>query len=356
MIRRTVRSQTPSGRPGEGSRHAWGMAAVVAFAALTGGAGAALAESPSLVAPTKRPATQVTDDAGTTVVLTSVPQRVVSLSPANTEIVFALGAGDRLVGGTDFDDYPAQAAALPDVASYTGVHMEQLVALHPDLVLAGGNGLTPDADIEQMRGLGYPVVVVYAQSVDGVLADIQLIGEALGGSASSAADTVTADMRASIARISGLAASAGSDPRTFYEIGDDPELYGPAPDSFIADLVTLAGGDAITTGDPAVFSLPIERLVAADPQVIVLGDALYGTCPDAVAARPGWAGITAVKGGAIRAVNDTVVTRPGPRLADGLASLTRAIHPELAPQLTDFPADPPMCATGSPAPSSSLQP
>ena len=85
----------------------------------------------------------VTDDSGTAVAITATPERVISLSPANTEIAFALGAGDRLVGGTDFDDFPAEAAALPDVATYEGVLMEQLVALEPDLVLAVGQGPHP---------------------------------------------------------------------------------------------------------------------------------------------------------------------------------------------------------------------
>ncbi len=147
--------------------------------------------------------------------------------------------------------------------------------------------------------------------------------------------------------ISDLAAATTDKPRTLYEIDYGPDLYAPAPDSFVADMVELAGGDAITTGDPSVFSLPLEQLVVADPQVIVLGDALYGTCPDSIATRPGWADLTAVKAGAIRPVNDTVITRPGPRIAEGLASLTRAIHPELAAQLADFPADPPMCAGGA---------
>ena len=105
----------------------------------------------------------VVDDEGTEVVIEALPERIISLSPANTEIVFALGAGDRLVGGTDFDDYPAEAAALPDVATFTGVVMEQVVGLEPDLVLAAGNALTPADDIARMRELGYPVVVVYAR-------------------------------------------------------------------------------------------------------------------------------------------------------------------------------------------------
>ena len=186
--------QAPSGVPGKGLRHArLAVLAMAVVAALAGGA-AATAQSPSApgAAASTGATTTLVDDTGTSVTIPSDPQRVISLTPANTETVFALGAGDRLVGGTDFDDYPPEAAALPDVASYTGVLMEQVVALDPDLVLAGGNGFTPDADIARMRELGYPVVVVYAETVDGVLADIQLIGAALGGGADATATTVTA--------------------------------------------------------------------------------------------------------------------------------------------------------------------
>jgi iron complex transport system substrate-binding protein len=109
------------------------------------------------------------DDEGTSVTLDSEPQRIVSLSPANTEIVFALDGGERVVGGSAFDDFPAEAVALPDVATFNeGVVMEQLVDLEPDLVLAGGNNFTPADDIARMRGLGYPVLVVYAPDVSTV--------------------------------------------------------------------------------------------------------------------------------------------------------------------------------------------
>jgi iron complex transport system substrate-binding protein len=357
MIRRPHHSRAPSGIAGKGSRHAWGMAAVLAITGVTAGAAVSLAQSPSLVAPTKRPATIVTDDAGTQVFVPWDSQRIISLSPANTEIVYALGAGDRLVGGTDADDYPSDAAALPDVVSQTKVLTERIVALEPDLILASGNDLTPQADVDRLRSLGYPVVVVYPQTVDGVLADIRLIGTALGGGAASTAEAVSTAIATDIHHITDLAAATAGRPRTLYEIYYGPDLYAPADDSFIADLVERAGGDAITTGDPTVFSLPLEQLVVADPQVIVLGDALYGTCPDAVATRAGWADLTAVQAGAIRPVNDTVITRPGPRLADGLASLTRAIHPELSDQLADYLADPPMCsAEAAPAASPITQP
>lgn len=285
----------------------------------------AAAPSPSL-AETGFPVT-LTDDEGTEVTLEAPPERVISLSPANTEIVFALGAGDSLVGGTDFDDFPAEAVDLPDVATFTGVLLEQVVDLDPDLVLAAGNAFTPAADIQRMRDLGFPVLVVYAATVDEVLSDIELIGQAIGRP--EEATDLTAGMRDRIEEVTEATGASGEAPRVFYQIGSEPEFYGPAPGSFIADMVELAGGDPITTSDPTVFSIPVERLVTADPEIIVVGDAAYGVCPEQVAARPGWRQMTAVREGAVRPIDDTIVTRPGPRLAEGLASLAVAIDPDI---------------------------
>jgi iron complex transport system substrate-binding protein len=277
----------------------------------------------------------ITDDEGTQVTLESVPQRIVSLSPGNTEIAFTLGAGDRVVGGTDSDDYPESAAALPDVVQGISVLTEQIVALEPDLVLAGGNGFTPSTDVDHLRSLDIPVLVLYPATIQGVLDDIDIVGEATG--TDEAAAQVVADVQARIDEV--VDAVDGMDaPRVFYEIGYGPDIYGPAPDSFIADMVSLAGGDPVTTGDPVAYSIPLEKLVNDDPQIIVLGDAAYEPriCPADVAARPGWGQITAVKDDAIYPVNDLVVTRPGPRIGEGLADLALAIHPDAAIRPSEF--------------------
>lgn len=266
------------------------------------------------------------DDEGTSVRLPGVPHRVVSFTPATTELLYALGEGDRLVGRTEYDDYPPEAAGLPVVVTFDGgVLIEKVVDLEPDLVIAGGNNFTPTGDITRLRELGVPVLVVYAPDVAGVLSDIRLVGLAIG--AEPEAESVVAAIQARIDEVADAVASLGR-PRVFYEIGNLPELYGPAPDSFVADMVSLAGGDPITTTDPHVFSIPLERLVTLDPEVIVLGDAAYQVCPDSVPGRPGWAGMTAVIDGDIRPVDDIIVTRPGPRLGEGLAALALAIHPD----------------------------
>jgi iron complex transport system substrate-binding protein len=267
----------------------------------------------------------VVDDEGTTVSLPAIPRTIVSLTPATTELLFALGAGDRLRGRTDLDLYPAEATALPVVATYQGVHIEEVVAIAPDLVIAGGNNFTSAADVRRLRDLGVAVLVVYAPDLDGVLADIRLVGRALGEE--QAAEGVVGAIQARIDEVTAAVADLPR-PRTFYEIGYEPEIYGPAPDSFVADMVNLAGGEPITTTDPAVFAIPLERLVTLDPEVIVLGDAAYGTCPDSLATRAGWAGMTAVKDGQVRPADDIIITLPGPRIGEGLAALALAIHPD----------------------------
>jgi iron complex transport system substrate-binding protein len=281
--------------------------------------------------PTPAPAypLTLTDDEGGLVALDARPQRIVSLTPATTEILFALGAGDRVVGKVDdISPFPPEADGLPIVAKFGSVDVEKIVGLEPDLVIAGGNNFNPPAALDQLRSISsrrIPVLVVYAKDVAGVLADIRLVGTAIGEKA--AAGRMADEMRSQIDAVA--AATAGlPHPRTFYELDATREIYGPADDSFVAEMVRLAGGDPITTGSPTVFSIPLERLVAADPEVIVLGDANYGVAAADVAARPGWADMAAVKAGAIRPVDDVVVTRPGPRLVEGLRALTLAIHPD----------------------------
>ena len=267
----------------------------------------------------------VVDDEGTSVELAHRPERIASLTPGTTEILFAIGAGDRVIATTDFDDYPAEAEPLPDVASFGSVDLERIVELEADLVFAGGNGYTPPEAIRRLRELEIPVIAIYAATVDGVAADVELIGTAVGSE--TEADAIADRMRTEIAAISYAVADAPR-PRVFYEIDASAGLFGPADDSFLAEMIELAGGEPITTGSDLSFEMDLERLVTADPEVIVLGDAAFGTTAEQVAERPAWVQMTAVRSGAIRVADDRLITRPGPRLALGLRSLVLAIHPD----------------------------
>ena len=300
----------------------------VPVVAAPSGSEAAASPTPS---PTPAFPVTVTDDEGTSVELAAKPKKIVSLTPATTEILFALGAGDRIVATDDGSDHPEQAVALPDVATFSSVDVEKVVALSPDLVVAGGLGFTPAESITKLRDLKIPVVVIYAPSVEGVLKDIELLGTATGTSADAA--SITSAMRADMDAVAAAVATKSPKPRVFYDVGYDDTtgaIYAPADDSFLAEMVTMAGGDAITSGDPNTYEIPLEKLIEKDPQLIVLGtNPFYSPTPDAVAKRRGWDAFSAVRSGAIKPVNDIEITRPGPRLPMGLRTLAAAIWPDV---------------------------
>ncbi|MGH2462052.1 MAG: ABC transporter substrate-binding protein [Candidatus Limnocylindria bacterium] len=270
----------------------------------------------------------LTDDAGREVVLPAEPERIVSLAPSNTEIVCALDACDRLVGVTDFDDYPPEVADVPDVVIVAQVDIELVVDADPDLILAAGNELTASAVITELSDLGYPVLVLYPESLDEVLDDILLVGQAIN--AAGTADALAADMQERIDGVTDAVAGA-TPPRTFYEVAVfEGAIYTAGADSFLASLIEMAGGIPIT-GDALTTSIALEDLLVADPELILLGDAAYdpSVTPESVAARTGWAGMSAVQAGRVVVIlEDPVITRPGPRIVDGLEALARAIHPD----------------------------
>ncbi|HYM53294.1 MAG TPA: ABC transporter substrate-binding protein [Candidatus Dormibacteraeota bacterium] len=289
--------------------------------------------SPSATA-TPQPATSypltLTDDAGREVTIAADPQRIVSLAPSNTEIVCALEACDQVVGVTDFDDYPPQVVDIEKVVVFAQVDVEKVVAAEPDLVLAAGNEFTATAVIDQLTELGLAVVVLYPESLDEVYADIELVGAALDAQAGAA--ELVDSMQARVEAVETAVADAER-PRTYYEVSIfEGTIYTAGEGSFLASLIDIAGGEPIT-GDPLATSIQLEELVAADPELILLGDAAYDATvtPESVSARMGWSEMAAVRDGRVLPMpDDLLITRPGPRIVDGLEALARAIHPDLA--------------------------
>jgi iron complex transport system substrate-binding protein len=219
-------------------------------------------------------------------------------------------------------------AEVPDVVIGAVVDVELVAQADPDLILAAGNEFTSSAVITDLAGLGYPVLVLYPETLEAVLDNVELVGTAIN--AVEAAGEVTEHMAEHIAEV--RAAVAGEPaPRTFYEVGlFEGAIYTAGEDSFLAGLIDTAGGEPVT-GDPLTTAIALEDLVVADPEVILLGDAAYdpSITPDSVAARPGWEGMTAVTTGRIEVMEeDPVITRPGPRIIEGLEALALAIHPD----------------------------
>ncbi len=268
----------------------------------------------------------LTDDEGTAVTIQSEPRKIVSLTPATTETLFALGVGARVVGKVeDIANYPPEAASIPVMATFSGVDVEKIVAAGADLVVSGGAGLTQGAAVEQLRRANIPVVVSYPKTIAQAIAGFRLLGQAVG--AADAGNKLADDTKAKIDELAASVANVTHKPRLFYEIDNTNGIFTPPANSIYGEMFKLAGADPIS-GD-ANYSISLEDLVAADPEVILLGDAAYGVKPEDVAKRPGWGDMTAVKHGNIAPIDDILVTRPGPRLVDGLQALIRAIQPQL---------------------------
>lgn len=262
----------------------------------------------------------VTDDAGRNVTVTAEPKRIVSLAPANTEILFELGLGERVVGVTSYDDYPAEVADIAKVGDFSGPNIEAVAAADPDLVLAT-TGVQAEV-IKQLEGLGATVIAVDPTSLDGLYDDIGKIARATGRV--SQGEDVVARMRAKAAEIKDLV--SGSGPVTvFIEIGQDP-LFTVGRGTLLNELVEAAGGKNVVTASGYV-PYSVEQLLKADPDAYL---ATKGTMsdPSSLEKRAGYKDLRAVKGGRVAILDDNLVTRPGPRIVEGLEQIAKGIHPE----------------------------
>lgn len=271
-----------------------------------------------------RAAIVVKDDHGTTITLAAPARRIISLAPNVTEMLFALDLGHDVVAVSSYSTYPAAAAKLPVVITYTSVKLEKILSLKPDLLVAAS--IVPQATIARLRGLHLTVLVADPHSLAGILHDIRIIGTAAG--VSHTANALDARLQGRINDVEAAVRHATTHPRVFYEI--DNTGYTAGHGSFIDALIGMAGGVNVAGRIMNPYpQLSKEKLIALNPQVILLGDANYGVTPASVAARPGWSVISAVKLHHVYSFNDDLVSRPGPRIVDGLEIMARRIHPEL---------------------------
>jgi iron complex transport system substrate-binding protein len=273
----------------------------------------------------------ITDGLGRTITLSSPAQRVVSLAPSNTEIMFAIGAGSQLVGRDAFSDYPAEAQQVTDIGGGFGeLDSEVIVSLQPDLVLA--SDLTPPEQIQLLEELGITVFSLpNPTDFDGLYAIILTVATLSAHEAEGQA--LVESLKARVAAVETKIASVQDRPLVYYELdGTDPNApWTPGPGTFISMLISKAGGENLGNMLQSEWAqISIETLIEQDPQIILLGNAHWGgITPEGVAARSGWDILTAVQNDQIFPFDDNLVSRPGPRLVDGLEDMATFLHPEL---------------------------
>ena len=303
------------------------LALVVAIALLCGCTGPA---------PAGGKYANITDNFGRVVVLDKEPQRIVSLSPANTEMLFDLGLGDRIVGDTDFCDYPPAAKNITHVSGFTGISMEKLVAANPDVIFA--EDITGKDVVDQLTSMGYRVIAFKNTNLSMIEQNIRIMGQATGtqGKANALVSDISARVQSVSARTARL--TAAQKPSVLlmagYLAGQPIYVYGSG--TYGDDLFAMAGGTNAAHDVSSFKVMSTEAIIQADPDYIVVPvDGTMTTTADFDYIRFGnesWMkGLKAVQNGHVVMVDGNLMLRPGPRLPDAGLVIARAIHPDLFP-------------------------
>ncbi len=287
------------------------------------------------LAPTATPSAAIalTDGLGRTVMLAAPARRIVSIAPSSTEILFAIGAGSQLIGRDKNSDYPEEAKKLTDIGGsdlYNKLNTELILSMNPDLVLAAN--ITPPEQIKALEDLGVTVFVLpNPTDLNGMYANLRTAAKLTGREAET--EALITSLLARVKAIDEKLANVSEKPLVFYEI-DGTDTNAPwtsGPGSFIDTLIGMAAGRNIGASLKDQWAqISLEELVRQNPDIIVLGDALWGgNTPELVKQRPGWENLSAVKNDKIFPFDDNLMSRPGPRLVDGLEALAKLLHPEL---------------------------
>jgi len=264
------------------------------------------------------------------VILEAKPERIVSLMPSNTEIAFALGLGNEVVGVNDYDNYPEEVNGKEKIGGMD-FNVEKIISLNPDLVLAHASGAHNSAEgLQQLRDADITVLVVNdAKNFDEVYDSLNMIGTATG--TKEEAEKLASEMKTKIDEIKAKAEEIKAEDRktVFVEVSPAPEIYAVGVNTFMNEMLIMLNADNIITeeGWPKIDP---EAVIERNPDVIITTHGYYTEDPIAdVLGRVGWQDIAAVKNKQVVDVHSDKVTRTGPRLVEGVEELAKAIYPEV---------------------------
>jgi len=270
----------------------------------------------------------ITDQMGREVVIEEIPQRIISLSPSNTEIVFALGLGDRVVGVTEYCNYPAEALEKDIVGGFSTPNIEKIIELEPDLILAS---TIHEEEVPRLEELGIPVMVIESSTVADLFVSIQLV--AIVADVPEAGESLVSSMQDRIDAVGSVVAEVDQDEKikVYYEVYSDPVMTA-GQGAFINEIITLAGGINIFGDINENYPQVSAEVVAERQPDIILYPDYHGTADlvlDSMAGRPGWESIPAIQNSRIQAASDDIFARPGPRIVEAIEEAARLFYPEL---------------------------
>ncbi len=266
----------------------------------------------------------LTDDLGREVVLAGRPERLVSLAPSNTEMLFALGLGERVVGVSEYCNYPEAALAIAKAGTFAEPNLEQIVALRPDLVVAGH---FHEEKLARLEELGIPVLVLNPSSIEEIYAALELLGRA--AQVEEKAQQLVAQLQTRLQAVKDRLANLPAKKRVYYEVYADP-LMSVGRNSVIHEIIESAGGENIFADVEMPYpKVSAEAVVDRDPEVIIFPNyhGTEGFLAKEILSRPGWESIRAIKEGQVVGVSPDKFSRPGPRVVEAVEELALILYP-----------------------------
>jgi len=268
------------------------------------------------------------DSRGKEIIVDRKPQRIISLAPSNTEILFALGLDEEIVGVTDYCNYPPEKVAKKEkIGGFSTPNIEKIVSLNPDIVFATV-GVQKQA-VERLEELGIKIYVLEAETAESLLAEIEKVGRLTGKSqeVEKLIENLEKRINAIEAKVGNL--SDDQKPKVFLEIWSDPIWTAPKR-TLIYQVIEMAGArNAITIeGDwSQVNTVDPESVINANPDVILLS--FEGGEPELIYKLPGWSAVSAVKNKKVFQIDPDIISRPSPRIIDALEQIAKILHPAL---------------------------
>jgi iron complex transport system substrate-binding protein len=264
------------------------------------------------------------DQGGHEVIINTQPERIISMSPGNTEILYALGLQDKVVGVTEYCNFPEEAKTKETIGGYENPNIEKIISLKPDLVLAADMHQKP---VEQIERFNIPIIVVDPKNIEEMLEGIRLVGKATGCNDKS--DELVDSLMIRIKNVQDKVKhiSKENKPRVYYEIWPSPFMTA-GPGSFVNDIIERAGGVNIASDSGKAYTEYSQELILSkNPDVIIFSHSeASGQTVQELSERHGWENINAVRNGKVYYIDEDIVQRPAPRLMDGLEQLFRILH------------------------------
>ncbi len=268
----------------------------------------------------------VTDDSGKEITFDKVPETVISLQPSNTEILYALGVGNKVIGATDFDNYPEEAKDVERVSDSMTINSEKIISLKPDAIIAYTIG--DEAALKPLEDAGIPIFIIKsAVTFDDVYSDIDQIAKVMG--VTDQGDDLVKNIKKQIKDVEEKVASVDSKEKTYFEISPSPEIYTAGAETFQQEILASAGIENIFADQKGWAKIADEEVVKRNPDAIITTVGYVDNAVDEIKSRKGWKDVSAVKEDQVYQLSEDVMSRPGPRIGEAVELTAKTIYPQL---------------------------